>query len=154
MSILGLDDRNYWNVKPNNLADPWEGTVGYDDFGHAIFIDPIYSGRAAIRTLAQKIKNGLTTLLQIMESYAPRDDGNDPAGYAKFLADRLSEKIGDRFTVDQELALFHDDGRIKSPHLLRALLEAMAEMECYRGFEICPHITRSAMALYEKNFCQ
>ena len=153
MGVLGIDNHNWLNVKVLDRSDPWVGTVGYDDRGHVIFSDPVYGLRAAIRTLARKMERGRETLTEIIESYAPRSDGNNPDRYAAFVARRITDKLGKTFTPDMDLDLFLSNRRIKNRHLLRALMESMIEYENFAGFEACPYILRSSMALYERDFC-
>lgn len=141
---LGEKNRNPLNVKQG--PTPWKGSVGMDARGHAIFDDEAYSVRACVRTLSRKCLNGKTTLEKIMESYAPADDGNNPAEYADFVASRID------VAADDELGLFDDGGRIIARTRLVAMLCAMAEMECGRTYKLPSDVILVGIDLYEKDF--
>jgi len=146
---LGIRNQNPFNVK-NDPNDPWEGSIGIDAQGHAIFCDPTYSVRAAVRVLAQKWASGKRTLYQILESYAP--DGNTEA-YARFVADRMSLLPHHVFDASI-LNLFSDSGKINSWMSISRMIRAMAEFENFAGYELANSIINSGMALYEYDFCR
>lgn len=77
---------------PNNDPGFWNGQVGVDPQGFAIFKDDI-AGTAALHTdlyAAMKHHGGLT-LGQFMAIFAPAADHNDPLAYAKLCADAIRQ---------------------------------------------------------------
>lgn len=151
MSILirGIANSNEFNIKqilPPN--EPWLGSTGKDEIGHAVFIDSIYSVRAAVRQLARyQLRDKLTCLNEIFSIYAPADDANNkPSEYAKFVG----EKIG--LKPDATIVLFSMDGSIIHFSLLIDMLKAMLSFECYAGFELPEETVRAGARLYERDF--
>ncbi|MEO5913309.1 MAG: peptidoglycan-binding protein [Luteolibacter sp.] len=138
-STTGERNRNYLNVK-NNRANPWQGSVGTDERGHTIFGSPEWGLRAAIMTLRTYwFSYGLRTIAGILNRWAPASDTigtiagapqNNPSEYAAFVALRM------RISAGQDLQLFHPDKRLNDVTNLKALVEAMAEFENYRGFDV------------------
>lgn len=144
--IRGINNHNPLNIKQGN--DEWAGSVGKDDKSHAIFIDPVYSVRAAIRQLAQyQLRDGKQTLEAIFSTYAPADDNNDPNAYAAMVAMAINE------LPSRPIRLFFNDGHVKDKEKLYLLIDAMLQMECFHGYELPPETIRSGIALYERDFC-
>lgn len=146
MSILkSITGKNPLNVK--NGADLWEGSVGSDEKGHAIFIHESYCFRAGCRILSvYQNEHKCHTLNEIFERWAPVTDGNNPVAYAKFVA----QKMG--IHQDEPILLFHADGAIASEAHLEDMLNAMTEMEVCTGYQVPLEVVNSGMALYVKTW--
>lgn len=126
---LGERNRNPMNVK-DDLLDPWQGSIGIDDKGHAIFRDESWSVRAAVRILSRYcVDYGFKTLREVFGRYAPTSDGNQPDMYANFVSGEMN------FPGRRPLNLFRDNYSIKAPVRLRKMIALMAEYENYRGYE-------------------
>ncbi len=77
---------SYDNNNPGNLQS-WSTQIGTSR-GFAVF--PTYEvGYNALRSLLRASCDNSWTLLQLMNSYAPASDNNDPYGYASILARTL-----------------------------------------------------------------
>lgn len=132
----GIRNRNLMNVK--NGSDPWKYGIGTDSRGHVIFPSYAKGLRAAIIDLRSKfVRRGLKTLMDIMKRYAPDDDTvgsiagnpqNDPAAYARFVAQRAG------VTATEKLTIFREDGSIWNRRQLKTVVEAMVRYE--NGFDI------------------
>jgi hypothetical protein len=147
--ILGIRNRNPFNIK-NNPAQPWEGSVSSDSKGHAIFEHEIYGIRAAVRVLAKKYLGGKKTLRQIIESFAPASDGNDPEAYiAAVLKFNGWDVAG---FEDCDLELFFESGL--PTNAVYHLLRAMVQVELYAGYRICNELLESGIALYVRDFAR
>lgn len=103
----GLPDRNWRNNNPGNCRYspvgylPIYGKVGKDKDGFAIFKDYDTGFLYLENLIKSKIaKNPNQTLFQFMCVYAPKEDGNDPAKYAQYLANRLG------ITEDYKMKVF------------------------------------------------
>lgn len=93
----GLKDRATRNNNPGNcryssvgyLAK--YGKVGKDKDGFAIFASPSIGWMYLENMLLNWAKGARKewTILELMKSYAPSADNNDPVAYAKFLRSRL-----------------------------------------------------------------
>ena len=151
--IPGIVNRNPFNIKNENPADPWEGSIGVDEKGHCIFVDPIYAVRAACRDAARKITHGKNTFRMFFAAYAPAADGNKPLGYAAFIASRLRHHFSG-LTMDTPLTLFDTEGQVIDRFQLALFLSAMAEMELFNGYELETSALASGIALYEHDFCR
>jgi hypothetical protein len=96
-------NNNICNVK-NDPADRWNDVGGEcasrtDARGHAVFVDPAFSARAADICYQEKWENGKRSLLALCRDWAPESDTegslpgrpkNDPVAYALFIAKRAS----------------------------------------------------------------
>lgn len=151
MPTLGEKNKNPWNVK-NDMRDPWLGSMGQDKKGHAIFVDNSFSARAVCRTLAQKFLGGKRSVIEIFESYAPRDDGNDPVKYAKFVCSYISDLLRQDFNIGHVFPLFKEDGKIGNEHILRYFMEAMAKYENYADYEVNPLDVAIGMMYFRRDF--
>ena len=86
-------NKNPLNVKQVS-GSGWKGSVGADARGHAVFEDPAYGIRAAMRCFHSKYRNGKRTIKAIVFDWAPADDTegslpggkpNDPEAYLRFV---------------------------------------------------------------------
>lgn len=84
--------RGIRNNNPGNLMYspnvPWEGQVGPDAQGYAVFSDPSYGVRAMAHQLLDYYNRGLVTLNEFIPVYAPAQT-NDTAAYVADVAARL-----------------------------------------------------------------
>lgn len=98
--VRGLRNNNPGNVKQGG-ATPWNGQVGTDNLGHAIF-DSVENGlRALTIDLVNKQRlHNLYTLQDIFEYYAPTSDGNNPTEYAQTVASGLGIGPSEHFVIN------------------------------------------------------
>lgn len=93
---LAFRNRNLLNVKGKN----WQGQVGNDKFGHAVFKSWEYGVRAAAFTLrTYAVKHKLTTLESIVGRFA---EGNR-LEYVAFLGSRMGLDADEEFDVIRRL---------------------------------------------------
>jgi len=114
----GIRNHNPGNLRPGAA---WAGIEGTDSEGSApgyvIFTDPIMGLRAIGKCMvAYQDLHGIHTLGGAFLRWAPSADGNDPCGYAHFVANRLG--VGPSDTVD-----LHDR------RTLEAIVRAIVRME-------------------------
>lgn len=103
---LAALNKNPLNVKFRE-ADPWEGQVGYDEFGHAVFDEWEYGIRAAALVLrSYAVIHEIDTVEGIVKRFA---EGNQES-YIAFLCDRLGVSPADSIDVIARM-----------PELLRAM---------------------------------
>ena len=96
------------NVNPGNLRTPdW---AEHDSGGFDVYPSFIAGFAALSKDIRDKFdghnEHGLgpdSTLLQLMEVYAPAADGNLPMNYASFLAEWVSAALGKTITVESPL---------------------------------------------------
>lgn len=103
---LAALNKNPLNVKFRK-DDPWEGQVGYDEFGHAMFDEWEYGIRAAALVLrSYAVIHEIDTVEGIVKRFA---EGNQES-YIDFLCDRLGVSSTDSIDVIARM-----------PELLRAM---------------------------------
>ena len=132
----GVRNKNPLNVKGTG----WQGQIGNDKRGHAIFRDEIWGTRAAIVTLRTYwTKHRKHTVAEILSRWAPVTDTigsipgappNSPVEYARFVEKRTG------LAPNQELRLFDFDAEVWSATQLYKLVAAMAEYENYAGYHL------------------
>ena len=134
---LSIADRNQ---NPGNLRltdDPFFGTTGQAS-GYATFASPEYGLRGIALTSDKYAKEGVKTIKDYVEKYAPKKDKNlNNKQYAKLLADSLG--VG----VDDEID-FSDD------NVQRNLIPAIAKFEGYKGPLDSGMVDRAVAASGEK----
>lgn len=94
-----------YNNNPGNIKPPkgvtYDGQIGVDDRGFAIFENKDYGRKALVNDVEAKIKNGLLTPEAFINRYAPEGKENDEdarMNYKIFLADQLGMKsTADKF---------------------------------------------------------
>ena len=93
------------NSNPGNLR-PYMAGQKTDEDGYRIF-PTFYQGWVALlQDLQTKLKIHLKpeqTLLDLMNLYAPAQDHNNPASYARFCCDWLSITLAKTITIDTPL---------------------------------------------------
>jgi hypothetical protein len=102
-----VGSRSYRNNNPGNIRGSgvqWQGEVGRDAQGFVIF-DTYENGRRALMILLRNAATGQSgiyspsdSLYSFFSKYAPSQDNNEPAVYAKYVA----EQIG--VTVDTQIS--------------------------------------------------
>jgi hypothetical protein len=102
--------RSYQNRSPGNLRLGANSGYPSDDKGYTIFPDLPTGYSALLRELASKFSGHNThgigpasTLLSLMNVYAPAADSNDPHAYAEFVAKWVGLAIGRPITIESEL---------------------------------------------------
>jgi hypothetical protein len=101
--------RSFRNCNPGNLRSP--ASPAHDPGGFSIYPTFVGGFNALLDDLAEKFEgrdeHGLcptSTLLELMDVYAPGQDGNDPNSYAAFCAGWITSAIGRPITVSSTLA--------------------------------------------------
>lgn len=111
--------RGIRNNNPGNLEyskkNPWEGQTG-DDGRFAKFETPEHGIRALGRNLLSYQRQGIDTVSDIVEKWAPEKDGNDTVAYIKAVCAQLG------VTADQQLDA-------SNPDTLKALCAAIIHHE-------------------------
>lgn len=108
---LARQNRNYLNIKTLQNGGYWEGQIGVDKLGHAIFKDPVWSIRAGIILLKNyETKHKIDTITKLINRFCT---GNREA-YIKFLCKTTG------FKPDQKISLMEN---------LEVLLLAMIAFE-------------------------
>lgn len=115
----GDSARGIRNNNPGNLeyskTNPWVGQTG-DDGRFAKFETPEHGIRALGRNLLSYQRQGIDTVSDIVEKWAPKKDGNDTAAYIKAVCAQLG------VTADQQLDA-------SNPDTLKALCAAIIHHE-------------------------
>ncbi len=128
---MTIRNHNPGNVK-QDPKNPWLGSTGMDERGHAIFSSEALGWRAFYRTLAAKWLAGKRTLRHIVESWAPASDTigsipgsppNDPERYARFVARETS------LPHDARLDLFDERGYPLDDTAILDIARAMVKYE-------------------------
>lgn len=145
LSDLSIINCNVLNIKQTaTLKDPWWGSRGKDERGHAIFHRLDACLRAGIYILAVYQLRGVNTLETITAQWAPAGDmDNKPSDYAAFLESKVKvrEHTG--------LNLFRSDSMIRDRATLELLIRAMAEYEHLRGYIVPFEHMQNAITIYE-----
>ena len=134
---LGIRYFNFGCIKTKRSAY-WDGQIGKDKFGHAIFKSPIDGIKTMILLTTDMIENrGKNTLYKFFNTYAPSNDCvgsiknkdgsckygyNAPEKYAKKVGDKLNLKIKDRLSIRDAKGQYNTK-------LLSALLSEVARFE-------------------------
>jgi len=82
----GIRNNNPCNLRPMSNGDKWTGqTAIQDDF---VIFDYVENGyrAAALNLFHYWEKDGVKTIYEMAERWAPRNDNNDPVGYAQTVA--------------------------------------------------------------------
>lgn len=94
MSTIADYNNNPGNIKPPKGVT-YDGQIGVDDRGFAIFENKDYGRKALVGDIEIKLKNGLTSPEAFINRYAPAGSENDEdarMNYKIFLADQLGMK--------------------------------------------------------------
>lgn len=107
----GLRYNNPGNIeKTREGGDAWFGEM-QTDRRFAEFIHPLFGLRAMAYLLRKSkyTKQGLRTIAELIESWAPPADNNPTANYAKFVAREASKHTGYGITADTHLHELTDE---------------------------------------------
>lgn len=90
--VVAMNTRGFRNKNPGNLRGPtpWQGRVGTDPQGFAIFSTMEYGVRALRVDLTAKLNRGLDTVRKIVTVFAPPSDNNPTETYIT----KVSEWMG------------------------------------------------------------
>jgi hypothetical protein len=99
--------RSNRNRNPGNLR-PWKEGQAKDDGGYRVFVSLIDGYQALLNDLEAKLhgSHGLTldsTLLDLLNIYAPAGDNNNPNAYALAVAQWVSTALGKPITTKTQL---------------------------------------------------
>lgn len=119
---------NPGNVKGSD-KDPWRGTVTVDGAGFVLFEDLPSGCRAACRCVLEKYLGGKDDIRRIVQSWAPRDDGNSPEEYAAAVSALMED-----YPIGHDLELAAPDGEILSMDRLLGLLRAIEVVEAGKAW--------------------
>ena len=139
---LGIRNNNALNIK-QPYDDTWDGSVGQDAKGHAVFHNPAAMWRAFYRLTFRKTERGILNLDSYIKDYAPESDGNDPGYYLGCLANR-------GFDINKTFTFFDKDG---SPsEALNSLGMAMVSTELMAGWREDPFHQFNGKIWYMRDF--
>lgn len=113
MIVRGIRNCNPANLRDQGIA--WDGlaTPRSDDKGYLIFTSDLFGIRALARDIWTKYhKDGIKTIVALVNKFAPAADGNDVAAYEKALSSALGVAPAMEFELDEE----------SYPRLLRAIV--------------------------------
>lgn len=142
--MLCIRHNNYWCLK----ALGWNGEIGKDARGHAIFSSPVYAARAiAIQLRTWWYRDEYRTVFKIMTSYAPPDDcvgsvgtppnckyGINPTEeYATWVAKAVN--LGPHDPID----LFDTKGKLNRKVAI-PLMQAIAQFELTKKYHVSQDI--------------
>lgn len=100
MSTIADYNNNPGNIKPPKGVT-YDGQIGVDDRGFAVFENKDYGRKALVGDIEIKLKNGMTSPEAFINKYAPagkENDENARMNYKIFLADQLGMKsTSDKF---------------------------------------------------------
>ena len=117
----------YVNMNPLNIRfdkkTNWFGSRLKDRKGFVQFAAFSYGYRAAVMILRSYAKRGLTTVPQIIETWAPRSE-NDTEAYIKTVLFNLSERQSEPFTVTADTEI-----DLRNRELVIQLLLSMTKVE-------------------------
>lgn len=106
-ATLSVQNRNPLNVKAISGSDKWQGQIGRDKHGHAVFATWEHGMRAGAIVLKNyKLRHGIETVRGIVERFA---EGNR-AEYINFLCRRLRVKPDEKIDIIRRM-----------PEILRAM---------------------------------
>ena len=121
------DSLAYRNCNPLNIRfskdTNWMGSKLKSSKGFVVFATFSFGYRAAVMILRSYAKRGLTTVPQIIETWAPRSENNTVA-YIKAVLDNLSERQSEPYTVDDNTEI-----DLKNRELVVQLLLSMTRVE-------------------------
>lgn len=117
---LAYRNRNPLNIRAS--AASWIGKRG-ENKGFVVFGAFSFGYRAAVMILRSYAKRGLTTVPQIIETWAPRSENNTVA-YIKAVLDNLSERQSEPFTVDSDTKI-----DLRNRDLVVQILLSMTKIE-------------------------
>ena len=80
--LRGIRNNNPGNIRWDGKTQ-WQGMVGADDDGFIMFSSVEYGFRAMTRVLNSYRRRGVTTLGEIIHTWAPPEDNNDTAAYIR-----------------------------------------------------------------------
>ena len=117
----------YINMNPLNIRydrnTNWLGSKLKCKQGFVQFAAFSFGYRAAVMILRSYAKRGLTTVPQIIETWAPRSE-NDTETYIKTVLENLSERQSEPYTVDENTEI-----DLKNRELVIQLLLSMTKVE-------------------------
>lgn len=94
----GVNSRGIRNNNPGNIRwdnkTQWRGMLGVDDKGFIIFDSPVNGIRAMARVLASYKRRGVSSVAEIIATWAPSTENNTSA-YIDHVAQLLNKNVGD-----------------------------------------------------------
>ena len=118
---IAYRNRNPLNIR-YNASTAWIGARG-ENKGFVVFGAFSFGFRAAVMILRSYAKRGLTTVPQIIETWAPRSENNTVA-YIKTVLDNLSERQSEPYTVNADTEI-----DLRNRELVVQLLLSMTRVE-------------------------
>lgn len=113
----GIRNNNLLNVRALPNGQMWRGQTGVDPHGYAVFgtvEDGLHAAQTNLHSYA--VRDGVQTLGQAIERWAPAAAGNATSAYGRYV----SEKTG--IALDQPINL-------ADPKVQKPVMKAMAEFE-------------------------
>ena len=150
---------NFWCIKSPQDGPRWEGQVGVDRHGHAIFSDPVYSARAFSRILrSYYYRHDIKSVDGIIQRYAPAHDcigslrscaqgRNMTRAYSQAVAASLDT------SPRSNLGLFDELGRVHYNQMM-TLMTTMAKWEMGQKYRVDEALIREGMIMEVADFRQ
>lgn len=116
----GMRNNNVGNLKPANWT--YEGQVGKDEIGHAIFSDMKYGAKAMVNDIAHKFYTRsprLDTIRKFISVYAPAKDKNNEAEYRNWISKSTGLDVD--AVIPKDIAIFKN------------IIKAVGKMEVSTG---------------------
>jgi hypothetical protein len=109
-----------YNNNPGNLRPPkgvtYEGQIGVDEHGFAVFEKPEYGRKALIQDIKIKIDKGLTTPHAFIDKYTPAGDEN-----SEDVRDTAKIRIANHLGLDNTKANFPENSAEKIAEILTSI---------------------------------
>ena len=150
---------NFWCIKSPQDGPRWEGQIGVDRHGHAIFSDPVYSARAFSRILrSYHYRHDIKSVNGIIHRYAPAHDcigslrtcaqgKNMTRAYSNAVATSLA------MNPNSDLGLFDELGRVHYDHMM-TIMTTMAKWEMGQNYRVDEALIREGMVMEVNDFRQ
>lgn len=92
---VGIQNRNPMNVWAMGKSNPWEGQIGKDDQGHAIFSSFEYGLRAGAKVLINYHSNGINSIDKLIDKYCTGNHNQ----YKTFLSKQLGVSVKQKINI-------------------------------------------------------
>ena len=143
----GTRNNNPLNIR-YDPANDWQGQIGKDDDGFAIFETPDHAMRAGDIILGNYDHlHGIDTISDAMERFAPASDDNDPEAYADFIASRTGMGANQRIDLsnpDTRQSILTAQSAFETPQVDSGLQSYQASRQAQHGAPTVPQLGASS----------
>ena len=150
---------NFWCIKSPQDGPRWEGQIGVDRHGHAIFSDPVYSARAFSRILrSYHYRHDIRSVNGIIQRYAPAHDcigSLRTCAQGKNMTGAYSTAVASSLEINpnSDLGLFDELGRVHYDHMM-TIMTTMAKWEMGQNYRVDEALIREGMVMEVDDFRQ